>query len=465
MSDTHLPANLNDWPDNPYAILGVKFGIDPRDLRRVYTQLIRQYKPEQFPEHFRRIREAYEAMLRHVPFFGKFAPQPSADTEVPRAEEPPELERCGPDLLEQMQAQWELACRGDVAEAYRGLRLLYEQHPASDELCIRLYWLLTLAPELDSIRTASDWLVSGLRANGGTGQLRELYRRELAGHPDLAGDESDSELLIHLAGTPQVLDLASWLWLAAARLQRWAWILSDIAALRKRVSDENPERWVRLLLTAVDHLAWAKSKDVRQQTALYWREIQRHEEFHLRLGTELDRIEQLLNLSAKWQSFCDTGALPFALANLISIHLDRPGTDVRPRLDVFIAAVADQPQTWLQNLRKIQKDAPELIDAVLRILQSYQPSMYGSVSIAREGEDTDIVIADFLDLQDKMPYKDFRKLLLEFCLTEVIAPSAVASFVAGRKEYAANKDEHLSQIIPADTALQCVWLAHQILWA
>ena len=41
----------------------------PRDLKRAYTRLIRAYKPEQHPEQFRRIREAYETALRYVEWY------------------------------------------------------------------------------------------------------------------------------------------------------------------------------------------------------------------------------------------------------------------------------------------------------------------------------------------------------------------------------------------------------------
>ncbi len=138
MSAPQLPEDLKQWPDNPYDILGVKYGIDPRDLRRAYTQLIRVYKPEQFPEHFRRIREAYEAVLRHVPFFSVPTVPPSPDTEAPPRSvvEAPALHQRGPDLQEQMQAQWELACRGQESEAYHGLRLLYEQHSGGVHLLL-----------------------------------------------------------------------------------------------------------------------------------------------------------------------------------------------------------------------------------------------------------------------------------------------------------------------------------------
>ncbi len=465
MSAPRLPENLSDWPRDPYAILGVKFGIDPRDLRRAYTHLIRSYKPEQFPEHFRRIREAYEAVLRHVPFFGAATVSSSVNAESAPAEEAPAVECRGPDLMQQMQTQWELAARGQESEAYRGLRLLCEQHPNCAELCLRLYWLLRLAPEIDPIRKPCNWLVAGLRANELTEPLRELYRRELEGNPENAGDEAAAGLLLRLTSSTQTLDLASWRWLAAARLERWDWIIGDVAALREVVSNAEPERWVRLLMLAVDHLAWGLTKAAREYSALFCKEAQQHEDLHLRLSNEFDRMEHLQHVAAKWHALDQAGDLPDVLADLIAVCWGRPDVDVRPRLDALLAEVARQPRTWLKTLTKVQTDAPELVASVTRIVHSQQSSLSGDASLWRDAEDARSAIADFLDLQDRMTYADFRIALLDFCLAEAIPPEVVASYVEGRKEYGQSELEPLSQTITADVPLMCIWLAHRMFWA
>ena len=53
-------------------------------------------------------------------------------------------------------------------------------HP---DLCVRLYWLLALSPELDWGHDAADWLAKGLTAGGLQGPLYELYRRQLESQP------------------------------------------------------------------------------------------------------------------------------------------------------------------------------------------------------------------------------------------------------------------------------------------
>jgi len=465
MSASHLPENLSEWPNDPYAVLGVQFGIDPRDLRRAYTQLIRLYKPEQFPEHFRRIREAYEAVLRHVPFFGAAAASPNANTESLPTEEAPALDQRGPDLMGQIQTQWDLACRGQETEAYYGLRVLHEQHPACDELYMRLYWLLWLAPEVDSIRKPCDWLLAGLRANGMTGPLRELYRRELAANPKHVEDVAAADFFKHMANSSAILDLANWRWLAAARLECWDWIIADVAALRERGCPADPERWVRLLMSAVDYLAWGLTKPAREKTALFCREAQQHEEVHLRLSREFDRMEQLQHLAELWHSLDEWDQLPFVVGDLIAASWARTEADLRPRVDAFLAEVAGQPRVWLQNLTKIQMHTPELIEIVMRTLQARLSSMDGQASLWRDAGAAQCAIRDFLDLQPRIPYSDFRNLLLQFCLEEAISPDVVAGYLDGRPEYWLTADEHLSQTITADVPLLCVWLGHRMFWA
>jgi hypothetical protein len=367
--------------------------------------------------------------------------------------------------MEQIQTQWELAYQGQESDAYRGMRVLYEQHPDCAELCMRLYWLLRLAPEVDANRKPCDLLVAGLRANEFTGPLRELYRRELAENPENAGDDAAACLLLHLASSTHLLDLANWRWLAAARLDRWDWIIDDVAALRERLSEADPERWVRLLMSAVDYLAWGLTKAAREHTALYCEEAHQHEDLHLRLSNEFDRMEHLQHFAAKWHSLDNAGELPDVLADLIAVCWGRPDADVRPRLDAFLAEVARQPRSWLRTLTTIHTQAAELIDCVMRTLQSQQSSMYGDATLWRDVEEARSAIADFLDLQDRMTYADFRTSLLEFCLAEAISPEVVASYIDGRQEYWLSEVEHLSQTIAADGPLRCVWLAHRMFWA
>ena len=47
---------------DPYAVLGLVRGASPREIRRAYFDLVRQYPPEQHPDTFKLIRVAYEKL-------------------------------------------------------------------------------------------------------------------------------------------------------------------------------------------------------------------------------------------------------------------------------------------------------------------------------------------------------------------------------------------------------------------
>jgi curved DNA-binding protein CbpA len=48
-------------PD-PYAVLGLPADSDDEAIRRRYLQLVRQFSPEQHPEKFATVRQAYESL-------------------------------------------------------------------------------------------------------------------------------------------------------------------------------------------------------------------------------------------------------------------------------------------------------------------------------------------------------------------------------------------------------------------
>ena len=64
-ADAHSP----EWsllPHDPQAFFGLADGFDRKDLKRAYNGLIRQFKPEKFPQEFQRIRAAYELLDNHL---------------------------------------------------------------------------------------------------------------------------------------------------------------------------------------------------------------------------------------------------------------------------------------------------------------------------------------------------------------------------------------------------------------
>ncbi len=60
--------NWNLLPGNPLKFFQLQQGCDQRALKRAYGKLIRQFKPEKFPEEFKKIRAAYEQLQQEIEY-------------------------------------------------------------------------------------------------------------------------------------------------------------------------------------------------------------------------------------------------------------------------------------------------------------------------------------------------------------------------------------------------------------
>jgi curved DNA-binding protein CbpA len=60
------PKELNPQlnSSDPYAVLGLTRGASPRQIKRAYFTLVREYPPEDKPDAFKLIRAAYEKLRK-----------------------------------------------------------------------------------------------------------------------------------------------------------------------------------------------------------------------------------------------------------------------------------------------------------------------------------------------------------------------------------------------------------------
>jgi len=381
MSASELPEDLRQWPDDPFELLGVSTDVEERDLRRAYTRLIRLFKPEQYPEHFRRIRTAYENALQRVQLFQRFRfeaaeedptpePAPPAEESLPAWNSPP----AEPDVRDELPQLWQRAIAGEDAAVYHRLVELHDRDPGNTDICIRLYWLLVLNPDLDAKRARCDWLATGLHRSGLSGPLRELYRREIATDPEEAISPRCTRLLDAAARAGALADMLEWRWQAIGRLSGWQvntgdmaqalapyvdvaalsshWqtIVADVDRFRERIAREDDEVWLRLLLTAVEQLLpFGDIPDVSARLAEYGREIDRHQHLHHRAADGLDRLDFLRDVAKGWQQLRHAPWPPPALLRLVPLSWTRPFTEIRPLLLAYLEQVYRWPGESLKS--------------------------------------------------------------------------------------------------------------------
>jgi hypothetical protein len=448
MSEHTLPDDLSRWPKNPFTLLGVAPGVNERDLRRAYARLIRTYKPEHFPEHFRRIREAYEAVQGRVQFHATFEapaeppsppaekrpiprPAPPAETANP---DPPTVERPAPPrtLEEELDEAWNYAVEGDETRAYARLLHLLDRHPNRPEICIRLYSLLAVAPELDGQRTPSNFLLLGLRRAGGGGPCHELYRREIEDNPSEALTGRFAELLESTTQPGLLSTFVRWRWGAAGRQKRFEVIGNDMPGLRARLAADHEEIWLRLLVFAAEQLIWDRSSTKLNGASECLQEIAGYKHLQLRCRDVFDRFEYVGRAVPGWHDLMNEGAVPTDLLELLSRFWTRPFAEIRRGATALLAVVNADRGVWLAHLDRVHVASPLLLSLFGQMLDSYEETLDRDDD-ERDPAELTVLARQFLEEYGGLRYSAaLRPRLLAFCLREVIDPNVIAQLALSK---------------------------------
>jgi|GEM_PF-1591427 len=486
MSDHTLPDDLSQWPDDPYQLLGVQPGADERAIKKAYTRLIRQFKPEQAPDHFRRIRDAYERAKRWLQWNtptnqGDGDSEGSPTFELPRnfdiedviaafksrsqngygAGEESTAEASGsparnpPAEVVQLREACQKARDGEIAAAYEALKEVANAPACRDEGYARLYWLLRLWPQLEPGRPACDWLVEGMMALGLSGRLCELYCEHLEHDPAEAFTRRCTRLLTHQGSPWARLTLARARWRAAALQDRWQYVEEDIERLRS-LYDDAYEVWARVLVAACEILAWSSnhaSLGVAQDCRV---ELEQHFGQDADLHDDLDRLDMLDEMVRSCYRLYETNQVSRELISLVRYSWLFPFYQLRSRIQAVLLPLVAEPLDGL---------------AMLDLMHSVSP-----VAVIRLGEMIEWLLADAsweeqpmtdeqrqslmrLLLAHGSNYGALRGSLLQWCTAEAISPQQVIEFL--RIQLAESALDGLTQ----DASLHYLWMAHTAMWA
>lgn len=478
MSERPLPDDFAHWPDDPRELLGVAANVTPRELRRAYNRLIRIYKPEQAPEQFRRIREAYEYLLRIAEWFTPRADAPAAPAgEIPQPEQiwkaptPTESAEEESDSApprrpeEELTELWQEAIAGRPSDAYERLTQMTRQYAGQTELYLRLYWLLVLFPELDARRVPADWLVQGLLATGMAGPLRELYREEVADEPAEALSERFDRLLAAPLSTHLLVDLAEWRILAAARLECWEKLGEDLPKWRLRFGVGEELSWLRLVFALADEAAWADDPAGADLLAACRGEINQQQHLSSSLSHAYDHFDLLMEATIGWWTTFPLHQVPVKFLTLVRSSWGRPFSESREELMEVLEEIAGAPQQWLGCLDGVHARGPALLSLFGELLDQLEAIREASWTAPRESEVQNGLVLSLLQRFNHTDYDGLRSRLLAFCLREDLAPEEIAEvasdFSGGWEELGAA----WARSLRADWPLRYVCRACRLFWA
>jgi hypothetical protein len=458
MSESALPEDLSRWPRSPYELLGVTPGASERDLRRAYTRLIRAWKPEQFPDHFQRIRDAYETALRYQSFFGGEPEEPPVPRS-PAEEVPAPLPEPVPaDDLEEL---WRLALDGQEETAYRRFAEMDERRPGRADVAVRLYWLLAFNRDLDARRVPCDWLVHSLLNNGATGPLRVLYLRELADDPAEAETPRCDRLLELPMTAGRLADLVEARWAALAKLGAWTRLADDIETMRDRIAREDEHAWLRLVCGLADRVAWADDCGAAEVFATCRREVGRLEHLAIHRPDDFDRFEVLLRSAEGWRLLARS--LPTGLLRLMPPSLTQPFAEVQPLLEEVLDQVRADPPAWLAYFSLMQKHASPVLAQFGWLLDRLQESRRWVP--VRPARDVAAELAREFFAGSRDVYADLRGPLLDLCVSEAVAPEQFGEVILDRPGDWPGWVLPLAQQITDDWPLRHVYRAWALFWA
>jgi len=475
MSDSHLPDDVSQWPSDPFALLGVNRRDDERALRAAYVRLIRRFKPEQNPEAFRRIRDAYEFLRERVGYWQYFEGEDGAAEEATAGEQEPEqhsealpaadkaaapVEEPSPPVVRVDPAveAWQAAEAGAPAKAYARLVTLNSRQPGDETTYVRLYWLLRLAPEIAPQVDRCEWLRRAICNNAAAWMTMHLYGRELETDAAFAERVRPDRLF----GPNMPLDEAQGLltarWRGLLLAQKWQPIAGDVESLRGHFETNRPA-WLRLLLTAIGQLAWVPHGEARQSVARWNEEIDQHGEEHAALDYALDRRDYLMALVLQVTELLQRKVLPQELA-----------TRLRPVLgQLWNASGYDASRVLIGYLAQILVDHVEALrlwtraTRVARLVVDYLADQVTSLYFDRFGSRDDnqtmklmVAFRRSLGHCHWADYDNCRLELLAFCLTEHVALAELTALLPQVLVASELSGSGIEAHLAADRALQLV---------
>ena len=479
MTPPNLSDDMRDWPDDPFALLGVEPGAADADLKRAYTRLVRRFKPEHHPDEFRRIREAYEFCLERSAWYRPDPddpPEPEPERTIvvrdppvsyrpvePAAREPVIDEGVKPaPSLDPVEEAWESALVGNEADAYAALARLYEQEPGRPTVPLRLYWLLALNPALDPGRTRHHWLAIAVILGRLRGPAAELYRRELEANPREALDSQFDDgpytrVLAAPASASDTQTVARWRIVAAGRVKWFTRMLADLRLLRETLPLDDEPGWLGLLVMAAGWAAWADHLEFDQFVKAEMRTLTHLQLSHALLFDRMEETEQI----AKDAEWVDNTGVAASFLELVRVGWADSGY---ARADEVEAAAADLARDRREALSRLgdlgTRRATYLmyLGLVGREFENYLRTR-GLLDSSEYPPDLLRGLMRRLGMKRVGSYLSERRRILDLLVVHAVDP---AEFAAALAEDPSDMFRGFAGQLHDDIALRVVWLAHRV---
>ena len=326
-----LPDDISRWPGDPYELLGIPRGADIREIKRAYAQLLRQYRPDEHPAGFQKLREAFEAATEYARFRTQFfsnddsdpvalnqgavidrsskrrdLSSPSSDKESHAKDQPipamlrSDSSRANPledhgEFAEQhhlSETPWNVAVSGDSRGAWRLLEEQSRNSTNREETAVQRYWLAKLTFDLTD-RAPEEFLFNAAKSIGLTGRIWPLLMLEWGDNPQRLLSSVIYDLLEVPENMERLVPLFAARWKSAGKAGLWSLFKEDLAHLRNRLLPDHATMWLTALVEQMRFGIWMpKSEEAEHWQESWFAEIAQLSDLQLKASFQFDEAEQ-----------------------------------------------------------------------------------------------------------------------------------------------------------------------------
>ena len=458
-----LPESLDDWPRDPYDLLGVTRSSTWKEMRRAYAARIKLYKPEQFPAEFQRIRAAYELLQRWHDRPGEATESPPMpfllNVELP-AEPSPRPATPGetsarnsarpPSFAQRLEQALQLMQKGEFRAGFRELRALDTERPGTPEVCLPAFWALQIHPELVPGILPLTVLVRALQQHPHEDSIWTVCLQEVQWNRVAALSGVCRELLEHCQPSYEWKRLIVLRWQAALQQEQWELLEGDLLLLRARLELDQPRTWVELLISLVEATVWSTNPAAIKLFSQAYHELNQLPEWSLPLAGQLDQLDYLLEA---------VKSLPknFERDSPDWFHLCRECWN--PYSPMFQQTARTMGWEWYADPRLVHRRLVKFSTisplVVYRLMDSLESALQYPLYL--DDERAEWIRERMLDLIHELSDAEVRRRLTEeligFCLRERVSLGALLRLCSERGEWGL---ERLPEWFGEDPALHIV---------
>lgn len=456
MSSSELPEDYKLWPSDPYKLLNVSVGADPKEVKRAYTRLIKQFKPEHFPEQFRLLREAFDRVNTDASSFAwereiQSTRLPLNETRanptenVLRPDEQSFLKHTYEDPTKRV---WELAKSEGIPSA---LNAIHESAwPEDSKTKVRFieYWLIkTKSPNPDS-KEPARFLLENLHRFLDLPTAMNLARTELIAHPDLFFAIDLSKCFRKGNSLYNLSELLRIRWEAACQTQEHHRILADYQLFSERYF-EHRDLWDGVTITAINFLMWSTDPEVQMRCDEILSNLELDSGLRSSFEEYLTQIDYLKQIVLEFRKVSVERPEWNRLLNLVPSMWNGIDSQFANKTAAWLVHASKDISYFTSVFDGLAKDSPSLLNfiksSLSRVINIYTSNNEGDCWERLGQQNSNTVkspidsrvsesIRQFLATADYRTYAKSRVRLLRFCLDQQIKIDWVVEYISSTKD-------------------------------